>query len=248
MSPNNPPSASSLQQETNQDFPVLHNRKMKELEQDYRSTNRTDDTQANSRGHSAGAMAILQSFNGMEGFMESYGLKIWLDEDVQTARQIIDKMLEYDEQHGDFGLLDEESADGVISGRECEDEMEDTFRVENTYQNADEKNEGSGMGNLDLDTRQWEVSHGERYCVPDELEGDDVGGDCEGSCNREENFDVSIVDREEGCDDYGFGGCEDDGQGCYGDDYDGNDCEGYDYGGDDDECDYGDDNCDYDSY
>ncbi|KAB8298634.1 hypothetical protein EYC80_000813 [Monilinia laxa] len=255
MSSNNPHSISSLQHEqTNQAYyPAIYNRRTLESERDYRPTNSTDNAQRGSRGNSANngqisnyAMVREQGFHGMKTFMESHGLRLWHDEDVQKAHQIIDKMRELDEQHEDCAPLDEQSVDEDFHGRGFEEEMGNEISVGNTYRNSGDENGGIGMGGFGLAAQQQEVSHGERCFIPDELEGDDVGGGCEGFWDREEHFDTSGVDRDEGYNDFAFSGCEDDGHDGNGYDYDDNDCDGYDY--DDNDCDGYDYDGDYDSY
>ncbi|RAL62094.1 hypothetical protein DID88_002580 [Monilinia fructigena] len=98
----------------------------------------------------------------------------------KKAHQIIDKMRELDEQHGDDSSLNEQSVNEDIHGRGVEDEMGNEISVETAYRNSGDENEGIGMGSFGLAAQQQEVSHGERYFVPDDLEGDDVGGGCEG--------------------------------------------------------------------
>lgn len=40
--------------------------------------------------------AYTKSYGGMKGFMETYGLKLWNDDDVQEAKSILDGFREID--------------------------------------------------------------------------------------------------------------------------------------------------------
>ena len=68
------------------------------------SSNKQNYNQSNNQGQSSNDQkdasnskevsdySITKPYGGMKGFMESYGLKIWNDDDVQEAKQIINEM------------------------------------------------------------------------------------------------------------------------------------------------------------
>ncbi|QSZ32324.1 hypothetical protein DSL72_001898 [Monilinia vaccinii-corymbosi] len=176
-----------------------------------------------------------QGFGGMKDFMDSHGLRVWNDEDCQTAHQIVESMKYYDEQHRNLPTFAERSADDVTHGWVIEDEMNNAFRFGNTNRNSHSANEELVRERASLTAQQQEDSLDDTTYHNNgrELEGDNVGS-CGGhSQDIETGFGAFNFGNEGGCYDGSSGG------GCEGHDYYcGEDVEydhGYDYGYDYDE-------------
>ncbi|ESZ94418.1 hypothetical protein SBOR_5211 [Sclerotinia borealis F-4128] len=178
------------------------------------------------------AMIRDQGFSGKKDFMESHGLRLYNDEDVQMAHQIIDMMREFDEEFGDLPpLIEEEEFDEGVDherrlrriggGKEMERSFVDT-----------------SIGSTSLDAPKEEVLLDDNPVghVREGLEGDGIGRGLENLRDVEEGSNTLDLEDEEGDNGDNF----DDHHG--GDnDYGGADDDGYDYGGDDDDDDGDDD-------
>ncbi|KAI9642636.1 hypothetical protein NHQ30_009441 [Ciborinia camelliae] len=187
---------------------------------------RSRDTQTSAGGFSLNhdeisdyAMMREQGFSGMKEFMESHGLKLGNDEDVQTAHQIIDKMREFDEEHSNLPSFAEQSdnAHGQIIEYETM-RVSEKHRQTITYEDFDGDNERTVMGGTSLAARQEEVSLDVGDHIPDGLEGDGIGGsdwypqDIEEGLNVPDLQDESGYNGEDFYDEYeGYDEVEDDG-------------------------------------
>lgn len=213
---------------------------------------RSYDTQTSVESHSADysemsdyAIMREQGFSGMKDFMESHGLRLWDDEDVQTAHQIIDGMREYHEYYDDLPNFIEES-DAISAGQVDEDEMRGASEARNTYGPSDIEDEQRIIESQSCAEPQQEVMHDSRPQTPEILGRADVeGGEGYSPLGEEDpsHPDLGVAyspDSGEGSDDAEVDDGGEDNEGGYDDDYDGYDDDygeddGYDYDDDDDD-------------
>ncbi|KAF7877439.1 hypothetical protein EAF04_001116 [Stromatinia cepivora] len=260
MASEDSPSARSIQpQQTCSDYAILHEhgfRSMKEFMQTYGLTLwndeaiekahqiidkiQTNDIQASDEGASVGygevsdyAMMHEQCFDGMKDFMESYGLRLWNDEDVQTAHEIIEKMREFDEEYDRLPASADESDNDVARGGIIEDELSGEFRGENTYWESTYDTERNLVERTSFTEPQNEGFFDGTDYIREGLESGGISGSDGYFEDVEEGFNTLDFDGEGGHIDYNFDGGGYGGYGGYDDDvcddaYDGYD-DGYDY-------------------
>ncbi|KAJ8067817.1 hypothetical protein OCU04_003413 [Sclerotinia nivalis] len=248
MASRDSPLARSMQpQQTSSGYSILH-------EHGFRSMNdeavdkahriidkiRANDIQASDRGASVGAgdisdyaMMHEQGFDGMKDFMESHGLRLWNDEDVQAAHEIIQKMREFDEKYDHLPTSAEESDSDVAREEIIEDDLRRETWVDNTYAVSGYEIERNVVESTGFtDPQDEEFFDGIDY-LPEGLESGGIDGSDGYFEDVEEGFNTFDFEGEGGYIDNefgegGYGGYDDD----VGDDaYDGYD-DGYDYDGD----------------
>lgn len=189
----------------------------------------SDQTLSGNHGNISNyAIMREQGFNGMKDFMESHGLKLWNDDDVQTAHQIIDKMREFDEEQDELSTFAEDSDNEIAHGERIEDDTERIFQEDNSYGVLGLQSEGNVLEDTSLNVLQFGGLYDGEDHIQEGLEDDIDGGRGGYSWDVAEDSNTPDFDgagsydyNDDSYDGGEYGGYDDDGDDYGFDDYEG---------------------------